>query len=58
MGWHFITTLATVHLGDTEGIQWPTLVRVDDNTEEARVGLKGDKNVEINIFESIKFYKH
>jgi hypothetical protein len=44
MGWDFSATLATVHFGDAVGIQWPTLVRVDDNTEEARVGLEGEKN--------------
>ena len=36
---HFITALATVHLGATVGIQRVTLVRVDDNAEQARVGL-------------------
>uniref|UniRef100_A0A2M4DMR2 Uncharacterized protein n=1 Tax=Anopheles darlingi TaxID=43151 RepID=A0A2M4DMR2_ANODA len=39
MGRHFITALATVHLGATVGIQRVTLVRVDDNAEQARVGV-------------------
>lgn len=43
MGWDFSATLTTVHFGDAVGIQWPTLVRIDDNTEEARVGLKEKK---------------
>jgi hypothetical protein len=40
MGWHFITTLADVRLDDTLGVDGKTLVGVDDNAEEARVGLK------------------
>lgn len=39
MGRHFITTLATVHLGDTQGVQRPTLVGIDDNAEQSGVGL-------------------
>jgi hypothetical protein len=40
MGWNLSATLATIHFGDAVGIQRPTLVGIDDNTEEARVGLE------------------
>lgn len=40
MGWDFITALATVHFSDAVGIQGPSLVRIDDDTEKSRVGLQ------------------
>lgn len=39
MGWHFVTALATVHLGATVGIHGVTLVRIDGHAEKAGVGL-------------------
>ncbi|CRK93369.1 CLUMA_CG006908, isoform A [Clunio marinus] len=37
MRWDLSATLATVHFSDAVGIQWPTFVWIDDNTEETRV---------------------
>ena len=39
MGRNFIPSLADVHLDHRLGIDGETLVGVDDNTEEARVGV-------------------
>ena len=39
MGWHLSTTLAHVHSSDGVGVDGKSLVGVDDDTEETRVGL-------------------
>ena len=39
MGWHFSSSLATVDLDYTIGVDWEALVWIDYNTEQTRVGL-------------------
>merc|ERR1719322_673753 len=39
MGWDLITSLAKVDLADSVGVQRITLVGVDNNNEETRVGV-------------------
>lgn len=43
MGWHFITTLATVQLSATQSVYGVTLVGIDSNAEKSGVSLFGDK---------------
>lgn len=40
MRWHFISSLALVAINDSLGVDWESLVGVDSDTEESRVGLK------------------
>ena len=39
MGWDLVPPLAQVHLDNSLGVDGVTLVGVDDNTEETRVGV-------------------
>ena len=39
MRWHLITSLASIHSNDRVGVDWITLVWVDDNAKQSRVGL-------------------
>jgi hypothetical protein len=40
VGWHFITSLATVQFGTPKRVDRETLVRVDGHAEETRVCLQ------------------
>ena len=40
MRWDLVTPLAQVHLDHGVGVDGVTLVRVDDNAEQTRVGLE------------------
>ena len=37
MRWYFISSLSKVHLDYSSGVDWVSLVWVDDNTKESRV---------------------
>merc|ERR1711963_1127018 len=39
MGWNLIPSLANIHLHGTEGVDGESLVWIDGNTEETRVGI-------------------
>merc|ERR1719414_1766720 len=39
MGWNLIPSLANIHLHGTEGVDGESLVGIDGNTEETRVGV-------------------
>ena len=50
MGWHLSTTLTHVHSSDRVGVDGKSLVGVDDDTEETRVGLnQAEVNYDISI---------
>jgi hypothetical protein len=40
VGWHFRSALAHEHAGHRISVDWQTLVGVDDDAEQARIGLK------------------
>lgn len=48
MGRHFATALATIHLGATQGVHRVSLIGIDGDTEEPRIGL--NRNVQMGEF--------
>ena len=42
MGWHFVTSSATVHLHHSVGVDGEPLVGVDHDAEQTRIGLRGE----------------
>ena len=47
MRWYLITPLASIHPNNRVGVDWITLVWVDDNAKQSRIGLKNIKTYRI-----------